>query len=394
MTSNRERKVWLVQSRELSIITDLLPSNIGRQSLVSSLIEAYELDSLCEGIVRVYAATKSELISYHDKEFINFLLKVRSDVDAGIENLEEIKQYIEEEMTKTDDSLVELEKFGLLHDCYPFPFMGDYVKLIAGTTISSVKTLIQAKNYDTHNIVINWYGGRHHCHKAKVAGFCYVNDIVLGIQILRKSFSRVFYLDLDLHHGNGVENAYRASKNVLTCSIHRYDIGFYPGSGSLKDSSISSVNIPTKRGLSDTSMMYIIKDIVLPLIERFDPQALVIQTGCDGLSTDEHNEWNLSIKCMGSVINHLLKETKNVPTLILGGGGYNHTETAKCWTFITNQILQNEEISNKPIPEHEHLDAYEKDGFQFWTNDNTIPKRMKDENTTEYLQQMRDYILN
>ncbi|KAK6463520.1 histone deacetylase [Scheffersomyces coipomensis] len=379
-----ERHVWLVLSPQLSKISDLLPSNIGRQSLITSLIEAYDLPSKCQGIVPVVKATKRDLETYHDKEFISFLLKRRIDVDQSLENYNEIKSLVHLPVYKLDngiitihdkedveqaeddeeeDSTEQLQKYGLLHDCYPFPFMSEYVKLIAGSTLSSARTLIQLKQSQpqSHNIVINWYGGRHHCHKSKVAGFCYINDIILSIQLFRKhSFSKIFYLDLDLHHGNGVENAYKLSKNVFTCSIHRYDIGFYPGTGSLESSTPKMINIPTKRGLNDISMMKIIKTIVMPIMKHFDPQVLIIQSGCDGLSTDEHNEWNLSIRGIGNTIDYILDEINHIPTLILGGGGYNHTETAKCWTHITQKVLQNDE-SYDIIPEHPYLDAYEKD---------------------------------
>ena len=65
--------------------------------------------------------------------------------------------------------------------------------------------------------------------KTKQRAYCYINDIVLSINVLRRNYRRIFYLDLDLHHGDGVESAFEFSKNVMTCSIHRYDIGFYPG---------------------------------------------------------------------------------------------------------------------------------------------------------------------
>ena len=77
-------------------------------------------------------------------------------------------------------------------------------------------------------------GGRHHAKKSKADGFCYVNDIVLAILKLREKFSRILYVDLDVHHGDGVEQAFLYSKDVLCLSMHKFKPGFFPNTGSIK----------------------------------------------------------------------------------------------------------------------------------------------------------------
>ncbi|ODV77811.1 histone deacetylase [Suhomyces tanzawaensis NRRL Y-17324] len=374
-----KRKVWIT-SDEFAKLVDLLPSNIGRQSLVMSLIKAFGLHLKCESTISIPMIHRSELESYHDSNFIDCLFRNRPNLDLQAEDEDKI----------SDQDLC--EQYGLLYDCYPFPFMREYVKIVASSTIASAKTLIRERSEKHQNVVINWYGGRHHCFKRKAAGFCYVNDIVLGILHLRKSFGKVFYLDLDLHHGDGVENAYQFSKNVLTCSIHRYDLGFYPGTGSLESSTLGKYNIPTKKGLSDKSLMQIVEEIVLPIVLKFKPDVVVIQSGCDGLGTDSHGEWNLTIKGFTSVVEKLMQALSPIPILVLGGGGYNHIETAKCWTYLTRNVLQVQEEWDL-IPEHTMLDSYESSGFQFWTSENEAPKRMKDENTNGYLRGLRESLL-
>jgi histone deacetylase HOS1 len=212
---------------------------------------------------------------------------------------------------------------------------------------------------------------------------------VLAINTLRGKFKKVFYLDLDLHHGDGVENAFRYSNKVITCSIHRHEVGFFPGTG---ENCIGQgvVNIPTKRGLSDETLMVLINDIVIEILQKEAPEALVIQCGTDGLTADKHKEWNLSIKGMAAAIDTVMALCP-VPTLLLGGGGYNHVETAKCWTYITNKVLGNDNLAGE-IPDHQFVDEYEQSGYQFWYDGNTIPSKMKDMNSAEYVQNLKSAI--
>jgi len=117
------------------------------------------------------------------------------------------------------------------------------------------------------------------------AGFCIVNDIVLGIMELQKTFDRVLYLDLDVHHGDGVEKAFQFTDKVLTVSLHHFAEGFYPGTGSGKDVSARSkavVNVPLRSGLCRETLSRIFDDLIEPLIASFNPKAVVLQCGVDG----------------------------------------------------------------------------------------------------------------
>jgi histone deacetylase 1/2 len=85
------------------------------------------------------------------------------------------------------------------------------------------------------DIAINWGGGLHHAKKNEAQGFCYINDIILCILELLKVFSRVLYIDVDVHHGNGVEEAFFTSNRVMSVNFHEYRDGFFPGTGNLMD---------------------------------------------------------------------------------------------------------------------------------------------------------------
>lgn len=177
----------------------------------------------------------------------------------------------------------ETSLFGLDYDCPIFPELPEYVEFLAGASQISARLL----GNDTFDIAIHWDGGRHHAKRSKASGFCYVNDVVLSITELRKYYQRIMYLDLDLHAGDGVESAFLHSKNVLTLSLHRYDPGFFPGTGSLDligkgKGKYYALNVPLKKGLTDENFSVLFDHIIQPAFIKFNPDAIVIQCGCDG----------------------------------------------------------------------------------------------------------------
>ncbi|KAI5970312.1 HOS1 [Candida margitis] len=393
--------IILTHSDLLTTLADELPSNKQRQSLVQGLLNAYKLDELCE-VLPIIPIQDASMGQYHDKDFINQLQQPRDDVDKQLDSYEKVRMAVSEEFEGCNDTEEETvgddEKFGLSFDCYPFPFMRYYVNLIAASTIQLAKRVVNSckeGGIPGQIIGINWYGGRHHCHRSRCSGFCYINDVVLGISTIRKMCSGgVFYLDLDLHNGDGVAEAFKFSKKVTTCSVHRHDVGFFPaGSGKLEDSVSGMYNVPTRRGLTNEVMQWILQNIVFQLIDKHQPQYLVVQLGCDGLSSDPNNEWNMTIEGYADVV-HLLIEYVDIPVIVLGGGGYNHTEVAKCWTYVTGTLLGYKAADFDEIPDHRLLDNYEHDGYRFWTDSNLQPGKMKNENTLENLLSLQAHLLS
>lgn len=109
----------------------------------------------------------------------------------------------------------------------------------------------------TSDVAIHWAGGLHHAKKSEASGFCYINDIVLGILELLRTFPRVLYIDIDSHHGDGVEEAFYSSDRVMTCSFHKFG-NYFPGTGDQEDRGIGAgrgyaVNVPLNDGLTDAS---------------------------------------------------------------------------------------------------------------------------------------------
>jgi histone deacetylase 1/2 len=117
------------------------------------------------------------------------------------------------------------------------------------------------------DIAINWAGGLHHAKKREASGFCYVNDIVLGILELLRTYPRVLYIDIDCHHGDGVEEAFYTTDRVMTCSFHKFG-EYFPGTGTQEDKGRAkgkgyAVNVPLKDGITDESFKSVFEPVRL-----------------------------------------------------------------------------------------------------------------------------------
>lgn len=402
------RKVAISGHQDYQVaLSSLLPSNINRSLEVHKLLKSYgDIYSKLD-LQPTYFATKADLCKFHDEKYIEVLLKERKcELPSGIkpEILEILERYeiknhsnVQDHSYEDEDNL--LDNYGLKYDCPIFPYLPQYVKSLAGSSIAAARFLLKqvhTSKEELQPISINWNGGRHHSKKAQASGFCYINDINLSILELRRMFDKVAYIDLDLHHGDGVESAFKFSDKVLTISLHRREMGFFPGTGKLEDQGIGKgknccVNVPLKHGLSDNNFLLVVRDIMIPILTKSGVEALVIQCGGDGLGSDEYKEWNLSIKGFGSAVKELI--SLNLPTLLLGGGGYNNGQMARLYTYLTaiSVGMSNWEYFDI-LPDAGTLDTDDTEGqYEFW---NVPDLRMKDENNDEYLEHLKCCILD
>jgi histone deacetylase HOS2 len=240
-------------------------------------------------------------------------------------------------------------------DCPIFDNMWDYFRLYSGASLDGARNLIS----DQSDIAINWSGGLHHAHKNRAAGFCYINDIVLAIQLLLLTNTRVLYIDIDVHHGDGVEEAFFSTDRVLTLSFHNYFPDFFPGTGSMTDigprdlanpGAHHSLNIPLRPGISDQQWTDVFEDTTAAVIASYDPSAIVLQCGADSLGGDRLGQFNVSIKAHGNCVDFVKKHCHNRKLLIVGGGGYTPRNVARCWTHET-ALCVGAELQNA-IPAH------------------------------------------
>ncbi|XP_063368780.1 histone deacetylase 8-like [Cydia amplana] len=314
---------------------DRLPAVPGRASMVHSLITAYGLLQQLK-VVRSKPAVDGDLKRFHSDLYLNHL-KTFTEID-------------DEYMTTNED-----EELGIGYDCPPVSKMTELVSILAGGTITAARCLTLGLT----KTVFNWCGGWHHANRHGAEGFCYVNDIVLGIEYLREKFPKVLYIDLDVHHGNGVQDAYNLSKSVFTLSIHKFEPGFYPGTGDIDDignlaGKGYACNVPLHAFYSDDTLEYVFGKVFASILDIFLPDAIVVQCGADALALDPHGGACVTARGYCKCVNTVLEAGR--PTMLLGGGGYNHANAARLWTSLTALVTGVSLDEN--IPEHTYWPQY------------------------------------
>ena len=147
-----------------------------------------------------------EMTKFHSDDYINFLKIITPD--------------------NMSDYVRNLQRFNIGEDCPVFDGLYEYCQLYTSGSVGGAARL----NEGYTDIVINWSGGLHHAKKSEASGFCYVNDCVLAIIELLKVHPRVLYIDIDIHHGDGVEEAFYTTNRVMTVSFHKFG-EYFPGTG-------------------------------------------------------------------------------------------------------------------------------------------------------------------
>lgn len=383
-------------SRQLARLGDIGTHPPERSSRVHALIDACGLLGQARDQAQVIASIKArpeDLLKYHDAEYVRQLLGkpvVDSSDDSSDEELEgraskrrkKSPGRIAEKHGLVDVSQIEEEirchiNCPVRQDCAPFSELPDYVLEIAGSSLTAARWL-KAGQCDT---VINLEGGRHHAMRSRASGFCFVQDVALAIQVLTKPQpgrprARVLYLDVDVHHGDGVEAAFRhpypyhvgqhfkssTRPHVLTLSLHHYAPGFFPSSGDMTPADTShpfSLNIPLRAGTSDAPYARVFSKCVEPISKAFDPDYVVLLLGMDALAGDElaKGASNWSTDGVQSLIKQLKQWQK--PMLVLGGGGYTVQRSAIGWAAATAELLGRSLPAE--VPEHAFWKEYRPD---------------------------------
>ncbi|MEM7425928.1 MAG: acetoin utilization protein AcuC [Pseudomonadota bacterium] len=190
-------------------------------------------------------------------------------------------------------------------------------------------------------------GGTHHGMPDRAHGFCYFNDPVFAVlTFLEEGAERVLYLDLDAHHGDGVQHAFLGDEQVRTLSIHEENR--WPNSGLLEDRGRGyAFNLPVSRLFNDSELAFVSSHLIGPLLESFAPEAVVVCCGADGLSGDPLSAMELSNAGLWDAVAAV---TGSLPAVVLGGGGYNPWTTSRCWTYFWGKIAGFEIPETLPEP--------------------------------------------
>ena len=306
-----------------------------------------------------------DFTNFHSDEYINFLMTVSP------ENMNQMTE--------------QLLYFSIGDDCPVFEGLGEFCK------ISGTGSLLAAHfiNEGWSQTSINWTGGLHHAKRSEAVGFCYLNDCVLAILELLTRYQRVLYIDIDVHHGDGVEEAFFCTDRVMTCSFHKYG-DYFPGTGSINDIGYGNgkyyaVNFPCYEGMDDISFEYIFKKTISNINEKFKPQAIVLQGGTDSMSGDRLGCFNLSVK--GHSIGTRFVKTLGVPFIMLGGGGYTLRNVPRAWTYESGLALGID--LDDEMPQHAYLEYFHPEKKLHMPVSN-----MENVNTPEYLNSILEQIDN
>lgn len=251
-------------------------------------------------------ASEAELARFHDPAYI-----------AALRRAEETQSV----------SAADRARFRIGADSNPV-----YREVFSRPATSAGGVMLAARLTASGGIVHCPGGGTHHGRRDRASGFCYVNDAVLGLLTwLDQGLTNIVYLDIDAHHGDGVQDAFHDDPRVFTISIH--EAGRWPHTGAAEDRAGGAArNLPVPAGFNDSEMRYLMENAVLPLIRARRPQAIMLQAGADGLEEDPLAKLSLSNNAHAEIVAALPALAPRL--VVLGGGGYNPFTVGRCWARI------------------------------------------------------------
>ena len=238
-------------------------------------------------------------------------------------------------------------------DCPVFKGMYDGAALAVGGTLVGAKLILSGEA----DVAFNPSGGFHHAGPERASGFCYINDVAIACMILAEEGKRVLYLDVDVHHGDGVAYAFYDRCDVMTISFHEDPRMLFPGTGFADEIGTGEgkgycVNVPLPVGTYDEVYMKAFKSIALPLIAAFNPEKIVFELGADALAGDPLAHLRLTNNSYADIIDHLLSFDR--PILMTGGGGYDIDNTVRAWALAWSLLCgggssRQEELRDKTL---------------------------------------------
>ncbi len=285
-----------------------------RNRLFMRLFERYGLDEYVD-VVEPLPASEEELMLVHDRKYVDYVKEISK---RGVGYLD----------------------YG---DTPAYRGVYEDAALAFGGTSKLVDLVLEGR----YRSGFNMQGGFHHARRDSAAGFCVFNDVALAALKAHRRGLRVAVVDVDGHHGDGTQSIlYR--EPVLKISIHKYGYGFYPGTGDVDELGEGeglgySVNIPLPHGAGDDALGYALEEVVKPLLEKYEPEFLVLQMGADGHLGDPLvglRLTSISYRKLARELKRIANEYAEGRIVGLGGGGYDPEATARMWMITFCEIAE------------------------------------------------------
>jgi acetoin utilization protein AcuC len=298
------------------------PLNPKRLTLTVGLMAAYGIPGP-GGTVEPRTASDEELLRVHSRGYIDTVVEA-SDWGTGLHAGSGLG---------TEDNPI-------------FPGMHHVAALICGASIVALEGVLSARFARTFSIA----GGLHHAHRSRAAGFCIYNAAAVPSAAARaaKPELRVLYIDIDAHHGDGVQEAFAGSPEVMTISLHENGIYAFPGTGFPSEMGHDegrgySVNVPMPRFATDECYRTAFEGVVAPLARAFGPDVIVAQLGADAHHTDPLTDLGMTLPGYRHLVDRIVglaDELCEGRLVALGGGGYQIvTVVPLAWTWVMARLL-------------------------------------------------------
>ena len=278
-------------------------------------------------------ATVAQLQQFHDPDYIDAIRKA-------------------DEKGSVDKEIRKRYRIGTMENPL-FPGLFRRASTAVGGSILAAELAMDGR------VVFHPSGGTHHGRADRASGFCYFNDPVFAVlTFLAQGIDRVLYVDLDAHHGDGVQEAFKEDTRVLTVSIHEEKR--WPFSGLVDDRAGGGArNLPVPREFNDSELDFLIESAVLPLAADFEPQALVVTCGADGLDGDPLSRMALSNVGLWTAVEKLVYRCHR--SVVLGGGGYNPWTVVRCWGGLWGRLSGREVPLSLPSEARSFLQGFDCD---------------------------------
>jgi acetoin utilization protein AcuC len=282
------------------------------------------------------------------------VLAPRAAARAEIERIH-APEYVEAVMQASADPDLDYSQWGLdpYRDTPPFKGMHEVSLLTTGGSLIAMEEALAGKL----RVAVNFAGGLHHAMRRSASGFCIYNDPAIVCGLLADKGMKVAYVDIDAHHGDGVQAAFYETDRVLTISLHQYGImpdirrPFFPGTGTADERGSGkgagySINVALPAYTDGTAYVRAFDAVVPPLLERYRPDVLVTQQGIDSHFDDPLTHLMVSTQAREHVVRYFA--STKWPWAAMGGGGYSLDAVRRSWSmeFLVMQ--------DAPIPAELH----------------------------------------